>query len=1211
MSRRKQRKNQNLNFQLLEPRVLLAGDLQGQGIAQAQDFAFNHEPEEYECTLRDAIHEANSSPSVQRIVFYYNNDTNVDHDGVTLQMGDIIVNSSMDYWHQGGDVDYIDEDYPRLDACRLYDSSYVFESFPHQDNGTIFMEGPIPKIREGVKIVGNLDAETSERLTEINGSMAMSDNRMPADLVRGEGTGFIVQETETIGTTFVGTTFQDLSITEFKTHGIHAVTGNNTFIGNHIGANHEDGIRIESDLNAIGGIDSPEDRMNLISGNNGNGIHITGNYNFIGSTDASQARNSISGNVENGIRISGDFNEILGNDIGTDLSDNDVGNGLNGIKLAGNNNTIGSSALVNVISGNDRNGVEITGGMENVIYGNYIGTDRLGEAGLGNLMHGIYLTESAGKTYIGEKPTEFCQQSDTNDCLNVISGNGIDGIRVDSTNAENSIIKNNLIGVNRKVNVVGAAMRIPNEGNGITLQYVSNVNIISNIVSGNDGNGITLSETTGTKVRGNSIGTNGVLELSNNLNGMYLLGTTATDVGVSGPTGAAEHANVISGNELHGIHIKDANANAKGKVKGQESRERSNSNSIAIGGNRIGTNRDGNAKVPNGVDGIYIEEITGVRVGVSRDDPRQSQRNTISGNLGSGIQIASSAYGIEVLGNHIGVSLPVGSTNNIAMGNTGLGVVVRGPDNQIGDVPQGLINFLGNRIGGNGQSGIGLFHSSASNNQVVANFIGRLDSADPEFGNQMHGIVIADGASNNVIGGDYNEADPASLQDSSRNEINGNGGDGVRVESGVNNSIRFNSISNNDGLGINLSGGIETANSVTQNDRRDGDEGANNLQNFPVLNLQGSEIFGWLDSTPLTQFVIDVYKVDSVDPSGHGEGKTWVESVEVTTDIRGFANFEVNQSNGTFVATATQLSPNAGSTSEFSAAAKAVSIVDQEIFYNDSEFDDGDAGISPADANAASGKSALLPGQTATFDNYTSYSKGINGIFLDVRNLAKVPTLSTVSDFFEFRVGNESDPDAYVVAPAPTGLSFETNVDLDGTDRIFLTWADNAIQKQWLQVTWRANDTTGLANPFTFYFGNAIGETGNDPANAQVNLVDVGLTRANQTGFTSADIENVYDFDRDGRVNLVDVGLARANQSGFSTLKLISPPADDSSGFSFKVNEGKADETLNQRFKLQDFSFDSQDETKRKSRLDNAFASMNDDQKGSTNPVGELAGSID
>ena len=41
-----------------------------------------------------------------------------------------------------------------------------------------------------------------------------------------------------------------------------------------------------------------------------------------------------------------------------------------------------------------------------------------------------------------------------------------------------------------------------------------------------------------------------------------------------------------------------------------------------------------------------------------------------------------------------------------------------------------------------------------------------------------------------------------------------------------------------------------------------------------------------------------------------------------------------------------------------------------------------------------------------------------------------------------------------------------------------LVWADGSILKEWLQVTLKANEHTGLAVPDVFYFGNAVGESG-------------------------------------------------------------------------------------------------------------------------------------
>ena len=89
-------------------------------------------------------------------------------------------------------------------------------------------------------------------------------------------------------------------------------------------------------------------------------------------------------------------------------------------------------------------------------------------------------------------------------------------------------------------------------------------------------------------------------------------------------------------------------------------------------------------------------------------------------------------------------------------------------------------------------------------------------------------------------------------------------------------------------------------------------------------------------------------------------------------------------------------------------------------------------------------------------------------------------------------------------------------------------WPDGAIAGKWLQVTVKGGANTGLARDDVFYFGNAIGETGNDPGNALVSAADVIGARDNPHGpFNQASITNRYDFNRDGLVNGTDVIIAR------------------------------------------------------------------------------------
>jgi len=213
------------------------------------------------------------------------------------------------------------------------------------------------------------------------------------------------------------------------------------------------------------------------------------------------------------------------------------------------------------------------------------------------------------------------------------------------------------------------------------------------------------------------------------------------------------------------------------------------------------------------------------------------------------------------------------------------------------------------------------------------------------------------------------------------------------------------------------------------------------------------------------------------------------------------------------------------------------SVVGRRIFYNKSAFDGNTAGADPLDDNAvATDKQALLPGQTATFANYTSYSRGINGIMVDIAGLLDIGEL--IADDFEFRVGNNNLPGSWpLLVTAPTSIT--TRSIADGITRVTVIWDDSVIQNQWLQVTIKATSNTALVGPDTFYFGNAIAETGNNPANAVVDLQDDLGARTHKTAFAPAPITSPYDFNRDRRVNATDELIARFNHSLPPPLQLI------------------------------------------------------------------------
>jgi autotransporter-associated beta strand protein len=221
-------------------------------------------------------------------------------------------------------------------------------------------------------------------------------------------------------------------------------------------------------------------------------------------------------------------------------------------------------------------------------------------------------------------------------------------------------------------------------------------------------------------------------------------------------------------------------------------------------------------------------------------------------------------------------------------------------------------------------------------------------------------------------------------------------------------------------------------------------------------------------------------------------------------------------------------------------------------FYDDSSFNGNISGVNFSQDNSAiaTDKQALLPGQTASFANYTSYADGINGIMVDLINPGNAAAINAAD--FQFRVGNSNNPSTWSAAPSPTQIA--TTTLANGLTRIEIVWPNHnamsslsqpqSIANEWLQVVVLATADTNLQKPDVFYFGNAIGSTGHSPANAYVNATDEIAVRSNPAAFGNpASITNVYDFNRDGQVNATDEIIARSNPTGFGTaLNLISVP---------------------------------------------------------------------
>jgi hypothetical protein len=224
-------------------------------------------------------------------------------------------------------------------------------------------------------------------------------------------------------------------------------------------------------------------------------------------------------------------------------------------------------------------------------------------------------------------------------------------------------------------------------------------------------------------------------------------------------------------------------------------------------------------------------------------------------------------------------------------------------------------------------------------------------------------------------------------------------------------------------------------------------------------------------------------------------------------------------------------------------------VVAHHVFYNNSKWDghdalaQGDPAANEFDDGAiATDKTALLPGQTGTFANYTSYPRGINGIMVDIQGLAD-PVAVGDGDLseFDFRYGNDDTPGGWL--PAPTPLEVTVRDIGGGVHRVTFVWADKAIpNKNWLQVTVKEHPNTGLAADDVFYFGNTVGENTGDFRVDYSDAFDIIWPLLGTPLPIGPD--HVADINRDGRIDYSDVfDDLWPNLSGPTPLKPIHPPA--------------------------------------------------------------------
>jgi hypothetical protein len=543
------------------------------------------------------------------------------------------------------------------------------------------------------------------------------------------------------------------------------------------------------------------------AGNN-QGVDISGGAtgDLIGST-ASGGANVIGDNTIGIAITNASYNLIYGNDVGLTSTFASAPNAT-GIEIANTGSNIRNTIGDDVIGDNTGNGILVTGSncQSNYIQGcdigvTYSSTGIIGYFGAPNGGDGILLSSGATSNFIG---------GTTTGAGNVIAGNSGNGVELNGSS-----------GNTFQSNVIGEASHSIFTIHGVTTTYYPNGGYGVLLDNSSTGNYIgTGSFTNGNEISGNALA--GILFEDGGSTGNYVEGDyIGTDS--SGDPFGNSHEGILDfgGNEIITGNVLSDNAYSGISIP-------TNGNSLT--NNLIGTNPAGNAALPNGTVGLYLNGYNNTISG-----------NTISGNNGIGLNlVGSSGNGID--DNFIGTNstgtaaipnsqpgaMVTGSSNvffgDVLSGNTGCGIALEGPGNtvegcEIGTnlagtaaIPNGregvYVNSNGNLIGGtlildrniisgntggNASYGISLDTSGAYNNTVEGNYIGTASNGSSAIGN-YDGVIVQEGAYNNSIGS-------TSLYGG--NLISGNSNDGVFITSGATGTMVVNAFIGTDVSGQN------------------------------------------------------------------------------------------------------------------------------------------------------------------------------------------------------------------------------------------------------------------------------------------------------------------------------------------------------------------------------------------------------------------------
>ena len=526
------------------------------------------------------------------------------------------------------------------------------------------------------------------------------------------------------------------------------------------------------------------------AGNGGYGIRIEqkSKNNVIGGENNID-KNYVSGNVEDGISINySDNNRVEGNFIGTDVTGTKPVGNKSGISIISHShqNIIGgdSEAKSNVIAGNIEQGIMLsgTGAQNNIVSGNFIGTNKSVSVGLGNGKHGIAAMSGCSGNVFGP--------------ANTVMFNNFDGIAImapltiENTITHNSITNNNGLGINlyyganndmlapTDVTVTEAGVTGNTRPNALVEIFSDNAEegkkFEGEVVAQEDGSFFWAGSPEGPSITATATDSNNTSMFSDPFRILPFIVTNTKESGEGSLREAIIGANNSKRPEAIHFNIPpdDPYYDAERGVwvfRILSALPPLSGGWTTIDGRTQSQNQgDTNPLGPEIVlDGSMAGEYTkGIRI----TSPGNEIRGICIGNFNANaIVIAGEEADNNVIaGNFIGLE-PDGSHAMPNNGWSGIGIMDKADSNLVGGTDPADRNV----IGGFKQHGIQIFGESTNHNIVIGNFVGTDPTGLYAIPNNFDGIHIDMQAKHNRIGG---------TTASERNLVSGNLRSGIRIE---------------------------------------------------------------------------------------------------------------------------------------------------------------------------------------------------------------------------------------------------------------------------------------------------------------------------------------------------------------------------------------------------------------------------------------------